>query len=160
MGSKKHPLPVVRRAIVILGSHDPDLNHVAMLPDYLAAICAGRGTVSLCGLAGPREVECASQARCPVCWPRIPVNTVCVARSTYETAGGSVIDVASARTHRVGSGSSWMYAVHAVRPHEITATELLCSSLDGARDYAAVLSTDPGVLAAVVTRHTLGPLRQ
>ena len=160
MGNKRHPLPVVRSAMVILGSHDPDLNHVAMLPDYLTAITAGTGPMSLCGLDGPKEVECTSKARCQVCWSRIPQHAICVARLTYQATTGSVIDLAPARIHRVSSSglSTWVYAVHAVRAHEITATELVCSSQDGARDYAVTLSTDPGVLAAVITRHTLDTL--
>ncbi|HZD16415.1 MAG TPA: hypothetical protein VE196_15085 [Pseudonocardiaceae bacterium] len=126
-----------------------------MLLDYLAAIPSGRGPVSLCGLDGPREGECASQVRCLVCWSRIPRHAVCVARSTYHAAGGSAIDLAPAHIHRVGSESSWVYAVHAVRPDAITATEFVSSTHHGARDYAVALSGDPGVLASAITRLTL-----
>ena len=44
-----------------------------------------------------------------------------------------------------------IWAVHAVRPHEISATELICSTKDRAEQYAATVSIDPGVLAGAVT---------
>jgi hypothetical protein len=44
-----------------------------------------------------------------------------------------------------------VFAVHAVRTSEIRPTELICESLPRAEKYAAVLSTDPGVLAAGIT---------
>jgi len=48
-----------------------------------------------------------------------------------------------------------VFAVHAVRPDEITATELVCRELASAEDYARELSDDPGVLAGAVTRFVL-----
>lgn len=45
-----------------------------------------------------------------------------------------------------------IYGVHAIRPEEISATAMLCSTLKKAETYAAELSTDPGVIAAAVTR--------
>ncbi|WP_156935401.1 hypothetical protein [Pseudonocardia spinosispora] len=48
-----------------------------------------------------------------------------------------------------------VYAVHAVRAEEISTTALVTSSLPPAERYAEVLSSDPGVLAAGVTRFEL-----
>jgi hypothetical protein len=48
-----------------------------------------------------------------------------------------------------------VYAVHAVRPAEISATVLVTSAQAAAEQYAATLSRDPGVLAGAVTRFTL-----
>lgn len=48
-----------------------------------------------------------------------------------------------------------VYGVHAVRADEISRTELVTSSLPPAERYAEVLSNDPGVLAAGVTRFEL-----
>ncbi|GAA5176209.1 hypothetical protein GCM10023321_84010 [Pseudonocardia eucalypti] len=48
-----------------------------------------------------------------------------------------------------------IYGVHAVRANEISATAMLCSTLSKAEKYAAELSTDPGVLAAAVTRYVV-----
>lgn len=45
-----------------------------------------------------------------------------------------------------------VYGVHAIRADEISATAMLCSTLKKAETYAAQLSSDPGVLAAAVTR--------
>ncbi|GAA5154284.1 hypothetical protein GCM10023321_25840 [Pseudonocardia eucalypti] len=45
-----------------------------------------------------------------------------------------------------------VYAVHAVRPQEISAITLISFNLKKAEEYAATLSTDPGVLAGAVTR--------
>jgi len=47
---------------------------------------------------------------------------------------------------------SEVFAVHAVRPAEVRPTELICRSLARAEQYAVELSTDPGVLAAGITR--------
>lgn len=51
--------------------------------------------------------------------------------------------------------SASVYAVHAVRPEEICATEVIFNSPDKAEDYARSVSTDPGVLAGAVTRYRL-----
>jgi hypothetical protein len=48
-----------------------------------------------------------------------------------------------------------VYAVHAVRPDEICATEVIWTAREKAEAYARELSTDPGVLAGGVTRYTL-----
>jgi hypothetical protein len=48
-----------------------------------------------------------------------------------------------------------VYAVHAVRPHEICSTEVIFTVQGKAESYAADLSTDPGVLAGVVTEFVL-----
>lgn len=48
-----------------------------------------------------------------------------------------------------------VYAVHAVRPEEICSTEVLFTSQERAEEYAADLSTDPGVLAGVVSEFVL-----
>lgn len=48
-----------------------------------------------------------------------------------------------------------VYAVHAVRPEEICATEVIFTSSDRADEYASAVSTDPGVLAGAVTRYVL-----
>lgn len=51
-----------------------------------------------------------------------------------------------------------MYAVHAVKPEEICATEVVFTSLEKADEWAVAVSTDPEVLAGAVTRYTLdGP---
>lgn len=48
-----------------------------------------------------------------------------------------------------------VYGVHAIRPQEISATALLCSTVAKAERYAKELSADPGVLGAAVTRYTV-----
>jgi hypothetical protein len=48
-----------------------------------------------------------------------------------------------------------VYAVHAVRAEEICSTEVLFTAQERAEEYAADLSTDPGVLAGVVTEFVL-----
>jgi len=48
-----------------------------------------------------------------------------------------------------------VWAVHAVRAYEISATELICAEQESAEKYACVLSTDPGVLAGAVTRFVI-----
>ena len=48
-----------------------------------------------------------------------------------------------------------VYAVHAVRPDEICATEVIWTTKSEADQYAKELSTDPGVLAGAVTRFVL-----
>jgi hypothetical protein len=48
-----------------------------------------------------------------------------------------------------------VYAVHAVKPAEICATEVIFSSPTEADKYAKSVSTDPGVLAGAVTRYVL-----
>lgn len=48
-----------------------------------------------------------------------------------------------------------VYAVHAVRPEEICATEVVFSFPGQAEDWARAVSTDPGVLAGAVTRYRL-----
>lgn len=48
-----------------------------------------------------------------------------------------------------------VFGVHAVKAHEISATVLLCSTLQQAEAYAAELSNDPGVLGAAVTRYVV-----
>lgn len=50
---------------------------------------------------------------------------------------------------------TWVYAVHAVRPEEICATEVVFTSPSRADDWAREVSTDPEVLAGAVTRYTL-----
>lgn len=51
-----------------------------------------------------------------------------------------------------------VFAVHAVRPAEVRPTELICASLTDAEHYAAALSTDPGVLAAGISRFVVDEL--
>lgn len=46
-----------------------------------------------------------------------------------------------------------IYGVHAIKADEISATAMLCSTLAKAEAYATQLSTDPGVIAAAVTRY-------
>jgi len=53
---------------------------------------------------------------------------------------------------------SEIFAVHAVRPAEVRPTELVCWSLANAERYASELSTDPGVLAAGITRFVVDEL--
>jgi hypothetical protein len=48
-----------------------------------------------------------------------------------------------------------VYAVHAVRPEEICATEVIFTSPSKADEWAKAVSTDPEVLAGAVTRYTL-----
>lgn len=48
-----------------------------------------------------------------------------------------------------------VYAVHAVKPAEICATEVVFTALGRADDWAREVSTDPNVLAGAVTRFTL-----
>lgn len=48
-----------------------------------------------------------------------------------------------------------VYGVHAIKPHEVSATAMLCSTVAKAEKYAKDLSTDPGVLAAAVTRYVI-----
>lgn len=45
------------------------------------------------------------------------------------------------------------YGVHAVRAREVCATQFITGRLAAAEKYAKVMSTDPGVLAAAVTRY-------
>jgi hypothetical protein len=52
-------------------------------------------------------------------------------------------------------GGKPVYAVHAVRPHEICATEVVFTTPENADSYATEVSTDPGVLAGAVTRYVL-----
>jgi hypothetical protein len=65
-----------------------------------------------------------------------------------KEASGGRIPASEPRDER-----RFVYAVYAVRADEVTATELVCGQLAGAEEYAASLSTDPGVLAAAVTRY-------
>lgn len=51
--------------------------------------------------------------------------------------------------------STSVYAVHAVRPEEICATDVIFNSPENAQDWARAVSTDPGVLAGAVTRYRL-----
>jgi len=51
-----------------------------------------------------------------------------------------------------------VFAVHAVRPAEVRPTELICRSLADAEHHASELSTDPGVLAAGITRFVVDEL--
>jgi len=53
---------------------------------------------------------------------------------------------------------SEVFAVHAVRASEVRPTELICQRLATAETYAAALSTDPGVLAAGITRFVIDEL--
>jgi len=53
---------------------------------------------------------------------------------------------------------SEIFAVHAVRPAEVRPTELICRDLAKAERFATELSTDPGVLAAGITRYVLDEL--
>ena len=48
-----------------------------------------------------------------------------------------------------------VYGVHTVRANEVAVTTLVCRSLASAQEYAAGVSTDPGVLAAAVTHYPL-----
>lgn len=48
-----------------------------------------------------------------------------------------------------------VYAVHAVRPEEICATEVIFTSAKKADAWAIAVSTDPDVLAGAVTRYML-----
>lgn len=48
-----------------------------------------------------------------------------------------------------------VYAVHAVKPAEICATEVIFTSPTEADKYAKSVSTDPDVLAGAVTRFLL-----
>jgi hypothetical protein len=48
-----------------------------------------------------------------------------------------------------------VYAVHAVKPAEICATEVIFTGQDKADHWAAQVSTDPEVLAGAVTRYVL-----
>ncbi|MBV9312548.1 MAG: hypothetical protein JO100_02165 [Pseudonocardia sp.] len=48
-----------------------------------------------------------------------------------------------------------VYGVHAVRPREICATQFVTVRLVDAEKYAKVMSNDPGVLAAAVTRYVM-----
>lgn len=48
-----------------------------------------------------------------------------------------------------------LYAVHAVRTEEITATMLICERREAAEQHAQLISTDPGVLAGAVTLFVL-----
>ena len=57
-------------------------------------------------------------------------------------------------------GHAVVFGVHAVRPREICATQYVTTSEDAAEDFAAELSTQPGVLAAGVTRYVLGAFGQ
>lgn len=50
---------------------------------------------------------------------------------------------------------SYVYAVHAVKPEEICATEVVFTSAEKADEWAIAVSTDPEVLAGAVTRYTL-----
>lgn len=49
----------------------------------------------------------------------------------------------------------YVYAVHAVRPEEICATEVVYTVKSDADKWAAAVSTDSEVLAGAVTRYTL-----
>jgi hypothetical protein len=51
--------------------------------------------------------------------------------------------------------STSVYTVHAVRPEEICATEVIFNSPEQAEDWARAVSTDPDVLAGAVTRYRL-----
>ena len=48
-----------------------------------------------------------------------------------------------------------VYAVHAVKPQEVCATDVIFTSPTVADEYARDVSTDPGVLAGAVTRYVL-----
>ncbi len=48
-----------------------------------------------------------------------------------------------------------VYGVHAVRPREICATQFVTVHSLTAEKYAEVMSQDPGVLAAAVTRYVM-----
>ena len=48
-----------------------------------------------------------------------------------------------------------IYGVHAVRSREICATQFVTARLEAAEKYARVMSTDPGVLAAAITRYVM-----
>jgi hypothetical protein len=54
----------------------------------------------------------------------------------------------------VSSGTP-VYAVHAVKPAEICATEVIFTGQDKADHWAEQVSTDPEVLAGAVTRYVL-----
>jgi hypothetical protein len=54
-----------------------------------------------------------------------------------------------------GTMAEHVYAVHAIRPDEICATEVIWTTKDRAEAYAKELSTDPGVLAGAMTRFVL-----
>ncbi|WP_028923064.1 hypothetical protein [Pseudonocardia acaciae] len=51
-----------------------------------------------------------------------------------------------------------LYAVHAVRPDAICATDAIWEKQLVAEEHARDLSTDPGVLAGAVTRYVLNVL--
>jgi hypothetical protein len=149
MGGKK-PVPKVRPAFVILGSHDLELNHSALLARYFDALKFGAVPESLCGLEGPQPIECTNDCRCLECWSQLPDNAVCVARSTGEAVGGSI-----EATHPRPSRSDWVYGMHTVRWQEVTVTSLVCTTEGEAEEYAKAASTDDEVLAAAVTRYLL-----
>lgn len=65
-------------------------------------------------------------------------------RVPRDRRGSAVREADSVSGHAV-------YAVHAVRAEEICSTEVLFTAQERAEEYAADLSTDPGVLAGVVT---------
>jgi hypothetical protein len=44
-----------------------------------------------------------------------------------------------------------VYGLHSVKADEVMATEIICSVLGEAEEYARMVSGDPGVLAAAVT---------
>lgn len=48
-----------------------------------------------------------------------------------------------------------LYGVHAVRARDICATQFVTGRVAAAEKYAKVMSTDPGVLAAAVTRYVM-----
>lgn len=48
-----------------------------------------------------------------------------------------------------------LYGVHAVRARDICATQFVTGRLAAAEKYAKVMSADPGVLAAAVTRYVM-----
>jgi hypothetical protein len=53
-----------------------------------------------------------------------------------------------------------VYGVHAIKAREICSTKMVTADLADAQKYAADISTDPGVLAAAVTRFVLGAIGQ
>lgn len=80
---------------------------------------------------------------------RKPTRTV-IFNSPFRTRSFVVQDVRVTNTdERV------VYGVHAVRAREICATQYVTLSLKAAEEYAAVVSKDPGVLAAAVTRFVM-----
>ena len=92
------------------------------------------------------EPPCTTDCQ-PACTPTAAGATVSVS-GWYGWMAGSYT-VADNKVEKV------VYGVHAVRAREICATQFISARLAAAEKYARIMSTDPGVWVAAVTRYVM-----